>query len=356
MQVSVVLLFCKLAWFHLKFGLGWTGVLFLLTIRIMASHSSSMEPEMHAAYDTFSIEEEEEDGLVFQTDDIGIGQEGLIDARYCLVGRFLTDKVINFPAVKNTMAALWRPGKGVCIKDLSPTLFLFQFFHEVDLKRVIDSGPWTFDQHILILKRLGENEQPHRVHLFHTLFWVQVYNLPIGFLSEKVLTNIGNYIGEFQASDPNNFMGVWRNYMRLRVSIDVRKPLKRRLRLKKEGGEWFWVEFKYERLNTFCFICGLLGHTKKLCPKLYDRVDAELVRPYGPEMKAPTRRNAMSVGERWLRSAPPEDSVLNFGRSTDFGKETDLNAKNASKLGVSKSANILNISGNDGCELMESIA
>ncbi|KAL9441583.1 hypothetical protein AB3S75_020141 [Citrus x aurantiifolia] len=321
----------------------------------MASHSNSMEPEMCDAYDTFSIGEEEEDSLVLKNDDIGIGQEGLIDARYCLVGRFLTDKVINFPAMKNTMAALWRPGKGVCIKDLSPTLFLFHFFHEVDLKHVIDLGPWTFDQHVLILKRLGENEQPHRVPLFHTLFWVQVYNLPIGFLSEKVLTNIGNYIREFQASDPNNFMGVWRNYMRIRVSIDVRQPLKRRLRLKKEGGEWFWVEFKYERLNTFCFICRLLGHTEKLCPKLYDCVDAELVRTYGLEMKAPTRRNAMSAEERWLHLAPSKDSVLNFGSSTDLGKETHLNVKNASKSGVSKSAKILNISGSGGCELMESM-
>lgn len=124
----------------------------------MASHSNPMEPEMHAAYDTFSTGEEEEDVLVFQNDDIGIGQEGLIDARYYLVGQFLTDKVINFPTMKNTMAALWQPGKGVCIKDLSPSHFLFQFFHEVYLKRVIDLGPWTFDQHILILKRLGENK------------------------------------------------------------------------------------------------------------------------------------------------------------------------------------------------------
>lgn len=62
-----------------------------------------------------------------------------------------------------------------------------------------------------------------------------MYNLLIGFQSEKVLTNIGNYIGEFQFSDPNNLMGVWRNYMRIRVSIDVWKPLKRRLCLKNEG-------------------------------------------------------------------------------------------------------------------------
>lgn len=86
-----------------------------------------------------------------------------------------------------------------------------------------------FDQHILLVKRLGELEQPHDVPLYHTSFWISIYNLPIGFLSEKVLQNIGDYIGEFQASDENNLMGVWRNNMLIRVSIDVKKPLKRRM-------------------------------------------------------------------------------------------------------------------------------
>ena len=257
--------------------------------------------------------------------------------------------------MKNTMAALWHPRKGVCIKDLSPYLFLFQFFHEVDLKHVIDSGLWTFDQHILILKRSGENEQPDRVPLFHTSFSILVYNLPIGFLSEKVLIHIGNYIGEFQSSDPNNLMGVWRNYMHIGVSIDVRKPLKQRLRLKKEGGDWFWVDFKYERLNTLCFICGLLWHLEELCPKFYDCDAADITRPYGPEMKAPTYRNSMSFSEGWLRSIPPEESVANFRSFTDSLGGTVVNEINASKLGISNNTKFSNNVGSDGHDPMENM-
>ena len=52
-----------------------------------------------------------------------------------------------------------------------------------------------------------------------------------------------------------------RFFLRIRVNMDVHKPLKRRMKIKKSGGEWLWVHFRYELLNLFCFICGCLGHT-----------------------------------------------------------------------------------------------
>ncbi|KAL9443940.1 hypothetical protein AB3S75_017171 [Citrus x aurantiifolia] len=113
-------------------------------------------------------------------------------------------------------------------------------------------------------------------------------------------------------------MGVWRNYMRIRVSINVRKPLKRRMKLKKAGGDWIWVDFKYERLNIFCFICGLLDHTEKQCPQLYECPPGVIVKAYGHCMKEPNRRNAMNFGEWWLRSVPREEVDEEKGRHGDF--------------------------------------
>lgn len=136
----------------------------------MTSINTSQQRDMNKAYASLSIEEKEDGGLIITGEDVADRRDGKVDFRYCLVGRFLTDKVINFPAMKNTMAALWHPGKGICIKDLSPTLFIFQFFHEIDIRRVLESGHWMFDKHILIVKRLGELEQPHDVPLYHTFF------------------------------------------------------------------------------------------------------------------------------------------------------------------------------------------
>lgn len=55
------------------------------------------------------------------------------DAKLCLVGRFLTEGVMDFQAMQQTLAALWRPGRGVYIRELDVNLFLFQFYHEIDI-------------------------------------------------------------------------------------------------------------------------------------------------------------------------------------------------------------------------------
>ena len=127
---------------------------------------------------------------------------------------------------------------------------------------VLNKGPWTFNQDILVLRRITETDQVDRVPLIHVDFWIHVHKLPVGFRSSKILQDIGNYVGVFIESDDNNFSVAWRNYLRIRVSMDAAKPLKRRMKLKKHDSEWLWVEFRYEKLTIFCFIIGCLGHTE----------------------------------------------------------------------------------------------
>lgn len=56
-----------------------------------------------------------------------------------------------------------------------------------------------------------------------------------------------------------------RNYVRIRVSMDVSKPLKRGFFLKKEGQQSIWIPFKFKRLTGFCFAYGMVGHDKDSC-------------------------------------------------------------------------------------------
>lgn len=121
-------------------------------------------------------------------------------------------------------------------------------------------------------------------------------------MTEGVLKEIGNYIGTFVSSCPSNFQGVWRDYFCVRVTLDVLKPLKRRMQVGKAGAGWDWINFKYENVPTFCFICGLLGHSDKLCSRLFVTKESDIVKPYGDWMRAPFRRQVKPIGAKWLRS------------------------------------------------------
>ena len=55
-----------------------------------------------------------EDGGGLDYDD-ALGHANSSDLQRCLVGKFLTDKLINFPYMKHTLSEIWRPMRGMCI-------------------------------------------------------------------------------------------------------------------------------------------------------------------------------------------------------------------------------------------------
>lgn len=133
------------------------------------------------------------------------------DAKLCVVGRFITDGRVEFEAMQHTLALLWKPGRGVYMKELESNLYLFQFYHELDVKRVMEGCPWSFNRRALVMSRMKEGQTPRSVDLNFMDLWIQVYDLKPGFMSETVLKSVGNYIGSFVQSCPNNFTGVWRS-------------------------------------------------------------------------------------------------------------------------------------------------
>lgn len=127
-----------------------------------------------------------------------------------------------------------------------------------------------------------------------------MHGLPAGLRSEAVLNAVGGFIGRVVLMDERNFDGSMRIFFRIRIELEVTKPLKKGMRIKKDDGEWVRVEFKYERLPTFCFICGVLGHGDRFCHKRGHGVHAVTEKQYGPELRAGGRRNAPMRGQTWV--------------------------------------------------------
>lgn len=242
-----------------------------------------------------SLSAEEDDELVLED---GSVPDSNSSVQLCLVGRFLTDQPINFNLMRSRLAGVWRPGKGVFIKDIGQGRYIFQFFHEIDLQRIYNGGPWSFNSFPLILHRLKSGDFPLQVPLDSIYFWVQVHDLPAGYISEGIGRQIGNFIGKFEEFDPTNSSSIWRQYMRIRVAVNVNSPLKRCKRIKRADGTSFIVNFRYEKLQIFCFICGKLGHSESFCEKLFSLPPGDIPREWGSWLKAGDKRGQTLNGDK----------------------------------------------------------
>ncbi|GAU23029.1 hypothetical protein TSUD_336770 [Trifolium subterraneum] len=212
----------------------------------------------HPNLDGLSLHEEEEEGFSFDFEEEGDEQ---VDLRWCLVGRFLCEKAFHFNSMKVRMAELWNPVKGVTIKEAPSGKLLFHFAHPLDMEAVLNGGPWTFDNNTLILEQVQLGVQVEQIPLFHINLW----------------------------------------YMRVRVKVDVRQPLKKGTKVKNRAGEWCFVKFKYEKLGVFCFVCGIMGHTENNCEVRFSMERDDGTRDWSAEIRADPRRQGGRPSSRWLK-------------------------------------------------------
>lgn len=109
---------------------------------------------------------------------------------------------------------------------------------------------------------------PYQVDLTHVALLVQVHEVPPGFMLKGVAELIGRKLGGLITFDTNYYNSPWRAYMWFRVNTDINKPLRKQLALGQGEEVGKKVLLKYERLPTFCFIYGLIGHGEKFCCKV----------------------------------------------------------------------------------------
>lgn len=244
-----------------------------------------------------NVEEEENSAFVFEGD----VEEVTNKYELCLVGRFLTERNVNVRAMKSKMADVWKPAMGISIKELEQGIFLFQFYHKEDMNWVLNGGPWSFDGAMLVLSVIPQGEDPVNVPLWHLNMWIQLYDLPTGFMSENVGRQLGDFFGTFMEYDHKNNTSIWRECMRVRIKLDVRKPLKRRKKILRKNGTEVLITCKYERLGDFCFTCGVMTHTERYCRRFLEKGNEEISKDWGSWLRAPSRRTAGPAKSKWLR-------------------------------------------------------
>ena len=240
-----------------------------------------------------------------------------------LLGRLLTKRSYNVEAFKRTMTNVWGLAHGVAIRVLSPNLFAFQFFHWKDLKKVMDGRPWCFGNMLLLLMEAIGEEQPDHVTINQSPFWVRIENLPFNYRSDEIIRALVGNMGEILELE-EDVVGIGR-YRRVRVLMDVTKPICRFRRLKDRNGKEFQVDFAYERLPFFCFACGIMGHSERDCHVVSEE-DKQEGMGWSLGLKATPRkgRSREIEEERKLRAAKKLVFVAEDGDKEELKSLADL--------------------------------
>jgi hypothetical protein len=125
-------------------------------------------------------------------------------------------------------------------------------------------------------------------------FWVRMMNLPLACMGQEVGLKLGASVGQVEEVDTDKDGIGWGEYLRVKINVDLYKPLSRGRMLKYDGKSTL-IGFKYEHLPKFCFYCGVICHGVEGCLKRSKMRNQE-VNQYGLWMRAtsPTRRSEKS--------------------------------------------------------------
>ncbi|KAK5819413.1 hypothetical protein PVK06_024413 [Gossypium arboreum] len=128
--------------------------------------------------------------------------------------------------------------------------------------------------------------------LLYTEFWVQIPDLPPGLMLEVMARQFGSFLSSFLDYDTKISLFAVKQFMRIKVHLDVRVPLKK---IVLGASRMVYARFQHEKLSMFCFLHGKLGHGESFCP-LKVRIDsAKILFGWNISLHVSVRRGSSMV-------------------------------------------------------------
>ena len=103
-------------------------------------------------------------------------------------------------------------------------MVLFTFDNKSEIDKVMAAEPWSFNKRLMVLQRYEKEIDLGDMVFSKVTFQVQVHDLPIRFQTRKIAEQLCEVVGKvITETDEAETEGD--NFMRVRVIIDISKPL-----------------------------------------------------------------------------------------------------------------------------------
>lgn len=152
-------------------------------------------------------------------------------------------------------------------------MFLFPFASEHHKDMVMKRAPWFIMNHLLCLESWNPTASYQQISYQQIEFnsspmWIQIHNLPLELMSSnnaaKILSRVGSIM---EIEEPVVEGRLLRTFVRGRVKVNLGKPLPTGCWVPRSNLPNLWVRYIYERIQSMCYKCGVLGHDQSYCSK-----------------------------------------------------------------------------------------
>nr|POF01959.1 hypothetical protein CFP56_06410 [Quercus suber] len=107
----------------------------------------------------------------------------------------------------------------------------------------MNNGPWSFDNHLLLLRQWEKGMAAFSVKFLHIPIWVQVWGFPFNLINEETSRDIGNRIGRVVAVGCKAITFDQACFLQILVEMPLDKPIRRGAPVISPKGDRVWVAF-----------------------------------------------------------------------------------------------------------------
>jgi hypothetical protein len=166
----------------------------------------------------------------------------------------------------------WGNPKGMEYRSVGDNTFIVEFATKLDKDRVEAGAPWTVGKHAVLINNFDARQRPSDVCFDKLTLWARIKNPRFELMNMCWGEELGAKLGKVECVEADSQGRAWGDYLRVRVTVDITKPLLRWVTAySKNHREFETFEVVYERLPHYCFSCGLLGHSSMECPTPAER-------------------------------------------------------------------------------------
>lgn len=142
-----------------------------------------------------------------------------------IIFKFVTRKSIGVKYPEAALNAIWRPSVPANVFAVGDSIFMAGFENAVDCNKILAHQPWHFSNSLMVFKKAVGNERISDLILNEVSFWVQIHGLKLQLQTRYVGQLLGNKIGRVLEVDCTANALAWGKCLRVRILLNVYKPL-----------------------------------------------------------------------------------------------------------------------------------